>query len=77
MSCPATSKKQPPIRLQEVDAKTAYRILTADGRAKNAGTGRPSWFTLEEAKREYDPGAGEIIIEIDPGTGRKLWEVIP
>lgn len=32
---------------------------------------------LEEAKREYDPGAGEIIIEIDPGTGRKLWEVIP
>ncbi len=54
-----------------------YRILTADGRAKNAGTGRPSWFTLEEAKREYDPGAGEIIIEIDPGTGRKLWEVIP
>ena len=53
-----------------------FRIITADGRVKHAGTGRPSWFTLAEAEKDADRAAGEIIIEIDPGTGRKLWEVL-
>ena len=53
----------------------SFRIITADGRAKNAGSEKPSWFTLEKARQEVDRGAGEIIIEIDAATGRKKWEV--
>ena len=54
-----------------------FRIITKDGRTKNAGTDRPSWFTLKQAAEEYDRNAGESIIEIDSATGRKLWEIIP
>jgi len=39
-----------------------YRILTADKRYVNAGTGLNSWFTLEQAREKVNREAGEIIV---------------
>lgn len=57
-----------------------YRIMTEDGRfktehgvIKNAGTGRNSWFNLEEARSLVNYSAGETIVEHD-GVN-VLWEV--
>lgn len=51
-----------------------YRILTADKRYVNAGTGLNSWFTLEQAREKVNREAGEIIVE---HNGMDiLWEVL-
>lgn len=50
-----------------------YRIRSEDGRFKNAGTGRNSWFNLEEARNLVNYSAGEAIVEHD-GVD-VLWEV--
>lgn len=42
-----------------------YRIRTEDGRFKNAGTGRNSWFNLEQARSLVNYSAGETIVEHD------------
>jgi hypothetical protein len=52
-----------------------YRIRTKDGLLIGTGIGGKSWFTLEEAKRIVDRKKGQNIIEIDPVSGRVLWEV--
>lgn len=52
-----------------------YRIRTNDGKLIGTGIGGKSWFTLEEAKRIVDRKKGQNIIEIDPVSGRVLWEV--
>jgi len=50
-----------------------YRILTADGKILNAGTGLDSWFTLEQARNIVDYSTGQMIYESD-GVNL-LWEV--
>lgn len=50
-----------------------YRILTKEKKIKNAGTDSPSWFNLENARREVNRDACEMIIEHD-GVNI-LWEV--
>jgi hypothetical protein len=40
-----------------------YRILSADKRYVNAGTGLNSWFTLEEAREKVQ--TGQMIVEHD------------
>ena len=42
--------------------KHEYRIQKADGRYLNTGTDKPSWFTLEEARKLVNYDAGERII---------------
>ena len=54
--------------------KTTYRIITADGKIKNAGTDKPSWFNLDDARANVNYQAGEKIIEHD-GVNI-LWEVL-
>ena len=51
-----------------------YRILKADKRFLNAGTGLDSWFTLEQARKLVDYTTGQMIIESD-GVNI-LWEVL-
>jgi hypothetical protein len=51
-----------------------YRIQTADGKIKFAGTDFNSWFTLEDARNLVDYSSGERIIEHD-GVNI-LWEVL-
>ena len=55
--------------------KANYRILTAEGKIKYAGTGMPSWLTLELAKSLVNYSDGEMIYEFD-NNGNKLWEVL-
>jgi hypothetical protein len=54
--------------------KAKYRILTADKKILNAGTGLDSWFTLEKARQLVNYEKGEIIIEHD-GVNI-LWEIL-
>jgi len=49
-----------------------YRILKADKRFLNAGTGLDSWFTLEQARQIVDYTKGQQIVESD-GVNI-LWE---
>jgi hypothetical protein len=51
-----------------------FRILKLDGRFLNAGTGLPSWFTLQQAKNLVK--SDQIIFEFCPVTGQKLWEIL-
>jgi len=53
--------------------KAKYRILTAEGFFKFAGTGKDSWFDLDTARSIVDYGKGEQVIESD-GV-RVLWQV--
>jgi len=50
-----------------------YRILKEDGSVLNAGTGLPSWFTLEDARLLVNYSSGEKIMESD-GVNF-LWEI--
>ena len=50
-----------------------YRILTADRKFLNAGTGLDSWFTLEQARKIVNYEAGQQIVEHD-GVNI-LWEI--
>ena len=52
----------------------SYRIITTDGRIKNAGTDAPSWFPdLESARQMADEN--DIIYEYDENCNR-LWEIL-
>lgn len=53
--------------------KYTYRIKNSNGTFLNAGTGLPSWFNLEQARKIVDYNKGQIIIESD-GV-HQLWEV--
>ena len=63
----ATETKTPPVKMD-------YRIERKDKTLLNAGTGRPSWFTLERARELVDRARGQRIIESN--GGRTLWEVL-
>lgn len=52
-----------------------YRILTEDYKIKFAGTGKDSWFTLEDAQILVNYSAGEMIYEYTP-DGDRLHEVL-
>ena len=51
-----------------------YRIVTANKHIKYAGTDKPSWFSLEQARQLVNYKAGEIIVEHN-GVDI-LWEVL-
>ena len=53
--------------------KATYRIIKENGRILNAGTGRPSWLNLEDARKTVNRNKGQKIIESD-GVNT-LWEV--
>jgi hypothetical protein len=53
--------------------KPNYRIQTADGRFRFAGTDQPSWLTLETARTLVNYETGERIVEHN-GVN-VLWEV--
>lgn len=42
--------------------KQEHRIQLANGTFLNAGTGEPSWFTIDEARQVVDRSAGQIIL---------------
>lgn len=50
-----------------------YRIQTAEGKIKFAGTGENSWFNLDEARKIVNYEQGERIIQSN-GVDI-LWEV--
>lgn len=50
-----------------------YRIKKPCGRFVNAGTGLPSWFTLDQARKLVK--SDQMILEFCPVTGQKLWEI--
>jgi len=51
-----------------------YRIKTKEGKYLNAGTGKPSWFTLEQARQTVNYEQGQKIVENDGMND--LWEVL-
>lgn len=51
-----------------------YRILNENGTYHNAGTGEPSWFTLEQARSIVNYEAGQKIVEHN-GV-EILWEIL-
>jgi hypothetical protein len=54
--------------------KTNYRIQLQDGRLLNAGTGKESWFSLEDARSLVNREDGQKIVE---SNGIYiLWEVL-
>jgi hypothetical protein len=53
-----------------------YRILTADGRIKFAGTDQPSWLSRVKAAIAADTRNGEMICEYDRRC-ELLWELFP
>ena len=54
--------------------KLAYRIINPNRTIYNAGTGLPSWFTLEEARKIVDYSKGQMIYESD-GVNL-LWQIL-
>jgi hypothetical protein len=50
-----------------------YRIQTHDGKMLNAGTDKPSWFTLEQARSIVNRNKGQRIVEHNGVS--ILWEV--
>lgn len=54
--------------------KKKYRIVKSNGTLLNAGTDKPSWFTLEKARELVDYSKGEKIIEHNGMYA--LWEVL-
>jgi hypothetical protein len=55
--------------------KAKYRILKANGRIKFAGTDKPSWLTIEQAKKLVNYTDGEMIYEYN-NEGKKLFEIL-
>lgn len=55
--------------------KINFRIQNANGTFYNAGTGLNSWFTLEDARKTFNPDNGQKIVEICRHTEDILWEV--
>jgi hypothetical protein len=58
---------------KRIKSPIKYRIFTADGRVKYAGTDSPSWFTLDKARELVNRDKGETIYE-NNGVDN-LWEV--
>lgn len=54
--------------------KVKYRIIKPDGRIRFAGTGKPSWFTLEDARKNAKKN--DSIYEYNLKTMDKMWEVL-
>jgi hypothetical protein len=54
--------------------KLKYRIQNSNGTFLNAGTGLPSWFTLEDARKIVDYKKDQRIIESDGMN--ILWEIL-
>jgi hypothetical protein len=50
-----------------------FRIKKPCGIFVNAGTGLPSWFTLDQARKLVKPD--QVIFQFCPITGEKLWEI--
>lgn len=50
-----------------------FRIRTASGRFVGAGTDKPSWFSLDDARALVNYDEGEQIVEHD-GVN-VLWEI--
>jgi hypothetical protein len=53
---------------------TKYRIQNKDGTIYNAGTGKDSWFTLDEARKIVDYDKGQRIVESNGAY--ILWEIL-
>jgi hypothetical protein len=53
--------------------KASFRIKNEDGTYLNAGTGRESWFTLDDARLIVDYSKNQRIVE-NNGV-RDLWDV--
>jgi len=51
-----------------------FRIKTPCGRFVNAGTGLPSWFTLDQARKLVK--SDQMILEFSPVTNEILWEIL-
>jgi len=54
----------------------AFRIHKANGKIKYAGTGKDSWFTLEDARKKADTKKGEMIYEYNLKTMNPMWEIL-
>jgi hypothetical protein len=54
--------------------KAKYRIQNGDGTFLNAGTGKESWFTLDQARTIVNYIEGQRIVESD-GVNI-LWEIL-
>lgn len=50
-----------------------FRIIKEDGKILNAGTDKPSWFTLKQAQKLRDYSKKERIFEYH--NGKQLWEI--
>jgi hypothetical protein len=51
-----------------------YRIKKPCGRYVNAGSGLPSWFTLDQARKLVK--SDQMILEFSPVTNEILWEIL-
>jgi hypothetical protein len=51
-----------------------YRIRNQDGTFLNAGTGKESWFSLEQARKLVNYDINQMIVESD-GVNI-LWEIL-
>jgi hypothetical protein len=56
--------------------KKTYRILTANRRIKYAGTDKPSFLSLEQAKKLVNYKKGEMIYQWDIKNQEPLWEIL-
>lgn len=56
-----------------LNLKTDFRIVNADRTVLNAGTGLPSWFTLEQARQMVDYSKGQMIYQSN-GVDL-LWQI--
>lgn len=54
--------------------KYRYRIRNSDGTYHNAGTDKPSWFSLNDAKKIVDYKKNQQVRECDGVYD--LWEVL-
>ena len=62
------------VMIGSIDSKVKYRIIKPDGRIKYAGTGKDSWFTLEDARKKVK--SGESIYLYDLRTMRQMGEIL-
>ena len=56
------------------NSRTGYRIQNQDKTILNAGTDKPSWFSLDGAREAVNYDIGQTIVESD-GVNI-LWEIL-
>jgi predicted NUDIX family NTP pyrophosphohydrolase len=61
------------VMIGSVDSKVKYRIIKPDGKIKYAGTGKDSWFTLEDARKKASKN--DSIYLYDLRTMRQMGEI--